>query len=235
MVETIEVLKNILNEKIPFNKRDPYNNVINIPLLIAYRLISENILEPIYVNKEAAKKNLRDVLTVTEFTKTIRQEYSRESRYDNSISLAVKWGNIISDIEKTYNIRIDRKKIGLYKNNPPICECGGKCILMTVSKRGREEIRWICPDCGASIGVHKGTDIPLGVPAMTETGRKRILVHNEISRIEKIGMSRRHIYKFLQKQMGLNEEQTHAGLFSSEECDRAIDILKNIKGKINLR
>ncbi len=233
MVDTINELKQLVNKKMSNRKIDKQREtIINIILSAAYRLINEGKLDNIYRSEEEAKHAINTTLSALEIETALKLKYAEETKYEELPRVAVKWANIVTETENIFNVKFDKTNIGLYKDRSVICECGGACLFNSaVASRPT----WYCPKCGASVGVHKGTNIPLGNPTSGDTSLKRIKIHEEIDRVVESGMERYHVYKLLAKKMGLNMEDTHAGKFNEKQCDEAIDILKSIKGKFNLK
>ena len=86
---------------------------------------------------------------------------------------------------------------------------------------------YYCPDCRAWVGVHKGTDIPLGRLADEELRKYKKLAHAAFDPIWRRGLStRRKAYSWLSEQMGIPEEKTHIGMFDVEQCKQAIALCK---------
>lgn len=63
---------------------------------------------------------------------------------------------------------------------------------------------YYCPQCGAYVGVHKGTDRAKGRLANAELRRCKIEAHRYFDELYKRGlMKRREAYKWLSDQLGL--------------------------------
>lgn len=232
MVDVIDVLKRLMDKKMSNRKIDKQREtIINIIVITAYRLINEGKLDNIYCSEEEAKHAINTTLNAAEIETTIKIKYAEETKYEELPRIAVKWANIITETENIFKVKFDKTNIGLYKSRKVTCECGTVCLFNDAIK---SRPNWYCPKCGASVGVHKGTNIPLGVPSSGNTSLKRIKIHEEIDRIVESGMERYHVYKLLARKMGLNIEDTHAGKFNEKQCDEAIHILKSIRGKFNL-
>ena len=91
---------------------------------------------------------------------------------------------------------------------------------------------YLCPNCKAYVGVHKGTDKPLGRLANAELRRWKNAAHDAFDPLWQRGPFRRRrndAYKWLSEQMNLPVEKTHIGMFDIEQCKRAIAICSNIK------
>ena len=86
---------------------------------------------------------------------------------------------------------------------------------------------YLCRGCGAYVGVHKGTDKPLGRLANKELRQYKMAAHSEFDPIWKSHkMSRPSAYKWLSKQMQIPTSQAHIGMFNLEECKYVIKICK---------
>lgn len=92
------------------------------------------------------------------------------------------------------------------------------------------EIRsWLCRPCNASVGVHRGTIIPLGRLAKKELKALKMAAHKAFDPFWKIGpMKRKEAYRWLSKEMGISEDECHIGMFDEKKCHMAIRICKGI-------
>lgn len=90
---------------------------------------------------------------------------------------------------------------------------------------------YYCSDCKAWVGVHKGTDEPLGRLADAELRYWKRQAHAAFDPLwrgrEK--RTRRWAYEWLAQEMGLPREQTHIGMFDVEQCKQVIRICKEAK------
>ena len=116
---------------------------------------------------------------------------------------------------------------------PTICRyCGGKVILTDASaiyENGRDKI-YLCTNCNAYVGVHKGTDKPLGDLANAVLRLKRRETHEVFDAYWKgAGMSRSAGYKWLAGRLGIPVKQAHIGYFEMETCERVIKLCKAAK------
>lgn len=107
-------------------------------------------------------------------------------------------------------------------------DCGSKLLL----KHGGYGMYWGCETwietgCKGSMGAHPdGT--PLGVPAGKKTKKLRIEAHGAFDQLWKAGgMSRKQAYNWMQKQMGLGEDQAHIGKFNEDQCQELIILCSN--------
>lgn len=106
--------------------------------------------------------------------------------------------------------------------------CIGEVVIV-----GHEEIYggrkfgdwpWVyrCNGCGARVGMHPGTNIPLGTLADAPTRAARNELKKEFNRIWQDGwMNRSAAYAWLADQMDLDPSECHFGLFDVEQCREA--------------
>ena len=108
----------------------------------------------------------------------------------------------------------------------PYCK---KKAVFTSSKEvydGRDfGMIYLCRKCGAYVGVHKGTDIPLGRLANAELRMHKQFAHAAFDPIwqEKI-MPRYGAYCWLAKKMNLPIKQAHIGMFNVKQCKKVIEL-----------
>lgn len=82
-----------------------------------------------------------------------------------------------------------------------------------------------CPPCDAYVGVHKGTDKPLGRLADKELREYKKKAHSAFDPMWQSGRFRRNqAYGWLSEQMGLTRDETHIGMFDIDRCKQVIDI-----------
>jgi len=89
---------------------------------------------------------------------------------------------------------------------------------------------YLCRPCDAYVGVHKGTDIPLGRLADAELRKWKKLAHTYFDPIWQRGRftgRRNEAYAWLAKQMGLPQEETHIGMFDVTKCQCVVAIMEN--------
>ncbi len=92
---------------------------------------------------------------------------------------------------------------------------------------GRDYSDWpyvyLCEGCGAYVGLHPFTAIPLGTLADKRTRDARKSCKLPFERIWRSGsMSRSEAYKWLADKMGIPAEECHFGWFSAEQCQTAM-------------
>jgi len=114
---------------------------------------------------------------------------------------------------------------------PTICPyCGGKVIFTDSSVMyGRSYgMVYLCTNCGASVGVHKGTQKPLGTLANAALRNKRRETHAVFDSFWKQRkMNRTEAYKWLARQMQLPEYRAHIGQMDMEQCAQVIRVVQS--------
>lgn len=112
---------------------------------------------------------------------------------------------------------------------PAACNCCGRAGVELVNNgeiyNGRSYGEWpyayLCRNCGAYVGLHPGTDIPLGTLAdkpLRDDRQKGKAVFNQLWRDH---MTRTQAYAWLAQAMRIAPEECHFGLFDSEQCLQA--------------
>lgn len=114
---------------------------------------------------------------------------------------------------------------------PDICRyCGGKIILTSTNAiyaKGNEHI-YLCTNCNAYVGCHKGTTRPLGKVANAALRMKRQETHGIFDAFWNTRRwSRSDAYAWLSKSMGLSEGDAHIGNFEMDECEQVIHLCRN--------
>lgn len=88
---------------------------------------------------------------------------------------------------------------------------------------------YLCRNCMAYVGVHKGSAKPLGRLANAELRYWKKAAHAAFDPMWKWGRFRHHrnaAYGWLAQQMGLPIEKTHIGMFDVAQCKKAIEIIR---------
>lgn len=84
---------------------------------------------------------------------------------------------------------------------------------------------YVCVGCGARVGMHPFTAIPLGALADASTREARKRCKPAFERLWNSGrMGRSEAYSWLAGKLGLTASRCHFGLFDAETCKRASDI-----------
>ncbi|MBO6266801.1 MAG: DUF3268 family zinc-finger domain-containing protein [Synergistaceae bacterium] len=87
---------------------------------------------------------------------------------------------------------------------------------------------YLCSPCDAYVGVHRGTDRPLGRLANSELRKWRNAAHAAFDPLWQQGEYKRRrndAYAWLAEKMGLPKEETHIGMFDVEQCRSVIEII----------
>ena len=124
------------------------------------------------------------------------------------------------------------KAIKRVKNPLPTPEscncCGGSVEAVRNSEiyNGRSFGEWpwvyLCRSCGAYVGIHPFTDIPLGTLADKETRIARKRSKAPFEQLHRSGMmSRSEAYGRLASKLGIKKEECHFGWFDAVMCERA--------------
>lgn len=117
---------------------------------------------------------------------------------------------------------------------PTICRYCGSTVVYTSNAEiyGKEYGTgkcYLCRNCRAFVGVHPGTDTPLGTLANEELREWRKEAHFWFDRIWKKPTritTRYNAYGYLARKMGLPREETHIGMFEIEQCKKVIEFSK---------
>jgi len=94
---------------------------------------------------------------------------------------------------------------------------------------------WVCEPCEAWVGVHNGTDKPLGRLADKDLREAKIEAHKYFDCLWRKAMrtrgwrkskARNTAYDWLANQIGKPREYTHIGMFDEAECFRVVAACK---------
>ena len=87
---------------------------------------------------------------------------------------------------------------------------------------------YLCRNCTASVGVHKGTKNPLGVLATKEMKVLKRACHDLFDVVWKTGKLRRNTaYGRLAEALGIPVADCHIGHFETDKLLKALEILAN--------
>ncbi len=119
---------------------------------------------------------------------------------------------------------------------PTICRyCGSKVVFTSNAEiYGKEYGQgkcYLCRNCRAFVGVHPGSEIPLGTLANDELRQYRKEAHywfDQIWRKPRKIATRHGAYGMLAKHLGLKREDTHIAMFEKEQCIRTINFAKRV-------
>ena len=167
------------------------------------------------------------------------KRFSEESRLDPR-------ANQREPIEPTYPLPyVSRRAIRRVTAPMPAPEFCRYC-RSTVSIRsnaavygGREYGAWpyvyLCDssDCGAYVGIHPHTDIPLGTLADRELRESRKINKGAFLRLSKArGWSRKQSYRWLASELDIPMDDCHWGWFSIDQAEEAGQVCRHELGEI---
>lgn len=120
----------------------------------------------------------------------------------------------------------------------PVPESCDNCASLniaysTVSKEFANRLNawpniWVCKDCGASIGCHPNTNLPLGKMAGPQTRKLRIKAHAAFDPIWQTGLMRRdQAYAWLARQLGIGVLVCHISWLTQDHLKKAISLSEN--------
>lgn len=123
---------------------------------------------------------------------------------------------------------------------PEVCNlCGGHVLIKSHTEiygRNYGDWPWVygCVSCGAYVGLHPFTDIPLGTLADKETREARNKCKAPFEIIHKHGyLSRNDAYQALSEKLGIDKKDCHFGWFDIEMCEKAFVAAKEILEGLN--
>ena len=105
--------------------------------------------------------------------------------------------------------------------------CGGMAVLRegkyVYGDRSRGERLYVCcnyPKCDSYVGVHEGTNTPMGTLANAELRNKRIRAHKLFDSIWKNNlMTKKEAYRWMEYFMGLPKDEGHIAKCSDYRCE----------------
>ena len=120
---------------------------------------------------------------------------------------------------------------------PETCRYCGSTVVFTSNAEiyGKEYGNgkcYLCRNCKAFVGVHTGTQIPLGTLANNELRKARNKAHIEFDKLWKQPtriMTRFNAYKWLANKMNKDIKDTHIALFEIKECEKVIKLIEQMK------
>lgn len=109
--------------------------------------------------------------------------------------------------------------------------CGASAVLREGSyvygERSKGERLYVCanyPKCDSYVGVHCGTNQPLGTLADAELRNKRIRAHKLFDQIWKNNlMTRKEAYRWMEYVMCIPRNTGHIANFSDYRCELLMD------------
>ena len=107
----------------------------------------------------------------------------------------------------------------------------GKVIYPHLEKL-HNGLYYLCKKCGAYVGAHIKTGLPMGDVADDKLRAARIKAHISLDEIwQDCIMDRTDTYRWLAVKMGLSKNECHIGKFNIEQCRRVVDICSERKQK----
>ena len=90
---------------------------------------------------------------------------------------------------------------------------------------------YLCPACGAYVGCHPGTTRALGRLANADLRAAKSRVHAAFEPLWKTGLfrSRRNAYAWRAREMGIDPDECHVGMFDEERCKKALEVIASRK------
>lgn len=117
----------------------------------------------------------------------------------------------------------------------PFCHNPAELVDSAVIYNGRSYgMAWLCRPCWAYVGCHREApgDKPLGTLADAETRNARMSVHalldplwRGVEPYDGAGKPRKRVYAWLAHHMGLVKDTCRVGMFDTDQCRNAVEIL----------
>lgn len=83
---------------------------------------------------------------------------------------------------------------------------------------------YYCQPCQAWVGCHQGSTSPMGRLANKELRQAKMRAHEAFDTAWRGRISRRHAYRWLAEQMGIDRRKAHVGMFDVEQCQRVVQL-----------
>lgn len=106
--------------------------------------------------------------------------------------------------------------------------------LMGLRLRGPWDLIWHCGDCGAYVGCHEGTDIPLGTMASRDTRHARYVAHKVLDPLWKgrrAIATRPEVYAWISRYLALPPEKAHISMLNECQCNMLIEAVDSFKAE----
>lgn len=117
--------------------------------------------------------------------------------------------------------------------------CGSQAFLRPASVLNRHDPRYdnekyyVCaryPFCDSYVRAHADSQLPMGTLANKALRRKRREAHIALQSLLDSGlMTKKEVYRWLQVQMGLPEEEAHIAKFSERRCEEVIRLCRRFQ------
>lgn len=116
---------------------------------------------------------------------------------------------------------------------PKCIECGKMAHLVKGDviyphRRDLWEKRCYLCECGAYVGCHPGSFVPLGYPCGAETRKARMSAHNAFDPLWKgthAPMNRHQAYKWLAEELAIPRDQCHIGMMTGDQAREVFKIV----------
>jgi hypothetical protein len=128
-----------------------------------------------------------------------------------------------------------------YLPPPNACDaCGRDCVILTTNQTAYGERAVVDPDrriyfcryCKASVGLHDGTNHPLGFMADGATRALRARAHSEFDRMWKHGpLSRRAAYELVVVELSIPRERCHFAMMAKDVLLRVIAFVRQYQSE----
>lgn len=106
--------------------------------------------------------------------------------------------------------------------------CGQAAVFVDSSEvyHGRSYgMIYLCRPCEAWVGVHKGTDRPLGRLANRDLRQAKMAAHAAFDPFWKNGvMVRSTAYRWLAEKLEIDPQDCHIGMFDEAQCWRVVSV-----------
>jgi hypothetical protein len=117
---------------------------------------------------------------------------------------------------------------------PTACHCCGGAVRLVSNATiyGREYGPWPfayrCADCGAYVGLHPDTDLPLGIMASKPTVQARKAAKNTFLALvqERYAGKQSAAYAWLARALGISPTICHFGMFTQDQAERAGEVCR---------
>jgi hypothetical protein len=119
----------------------------------------------------------------------------------------------------------------------PYCKVAARLVDGTVIYPSRPDLAhlsfYLCGDCDAYVGCHKGTTRPMGRLADKALRWAKQKAHADFDPLWKSGpMSRQQAYAWLASKMGMTARECHIGEFDVNQCGRVVQIMEKHRERI---
>jgi hypothetical protein len=114
----------------------------------------------------------------------------------------------------------------------PYCGDLAQLVDSAVVYNGRSYgLIYLCQPCGAWVGCHKDTNKPLGRLADAELRQWKQRAHRAFDPIWKNKSKRRpNAYKWLAKELNIEPQDCHIGMFDVDQCKQVVDVCARYRG-----